>query len=51
MNMINLDIQYLGRNSGLTYAIIEYSDEGKPLTSLLRWHGAQPQCETVPYAD
>jgi UDP-2,3-diacylglucosamine pyrophosphatase LpxH len=51
MNMINLDIQYLGQDSGLTYAIIEYSDEGKPQTSLMRWHGPHPQCETVPYAD
>ncbi len=49
--MINLDIQYLGQDSGLTYAIIEYSDEGKPQTSLMRWHGLQAHCETVPYAD
>jgi UDP-2,3-diacylglucosamine pyrophosphatase LpxH len=51
MSMINLDIQYLGQDSGLTYAVISYSDEGKPQTSLMRWHGEQPQCETVPYAD
>jgi len=51
MNMINLDIQYLGQDSGLTYAVIEYSDEGKPTTHLMRWHGEQPECETVPYAD
>ncbi|MBW2463378.1 MAG: metallophosphoesterase [Deltaproteobacteria bacterium] len=49
--MINLDIQYLGQDSGLTYAVIEYNDEGKPTTSLMRWHGDRPECETVPYAD
>jgi UDP-2,3-diacylglucosamine pyrophosphatase LpxH len=51
MKMINLDIQYLGQDSGLTYAVIEYSDEGRPHTSLMRWRGKQSECETVPYAD
>jgi UDP-2,3-diacylglucosamine pyrophosphatase LpxH len=51
MKMINLDIRYLGQDSGLTYAVIEYSDEGRPHTSLMRWHGKQAECETVPYAD
>lgn len=51
INMINLDIKYLGQNSGLTYAVIEYSDEGQPRTSLMRWRGRQVDCELIPYAD
>jgi UDP-2,3-diacylglucosamine pyrophosphatase LpxH len=51
MDMINLDLRYLGQASGLTYALIEYTDEGKPQTSLLRWHGQRPPTERVPYAD
>ena len=51
MDMINLDLRYLGQASGLTYALIEYSDEGKPRTRLLRWHGHPPPWEPVPYAD
>lgn len=51
VKMINLDLQYLGQDSGLTYALIDYSDDGKPRTRLLRWFGNQPPCEVVPYAD
>lgn len=51
MKMINLDIQYLGQDSGLTYALIEYTDEGKPKTTLMRWYGRMVPCENVPYAD
>jgi UDP-2,3-diacylglucosamine pyrophosphatase LpxH len=51
MDMINLDLRHLGQTSGLTYALIEYTDEGKPQTSLLRWHGNAPPFERVPYAD
>jgi UDP-2,3-diacylglucosamine pyrophosphatase LpxH len=51
MDMINLDLRYLGQASGLTYALIEYTDAGKPQTSLLRWHGQRPPTERVPYAD
>jgi UDP-2,3-diacylglucosamine pyrophosphatase LpxH len=51
MKMINLDLRYLGQDSGLTYAVIEYTDEGRPRTLLKRWYGTQIQCETVPYAD
>ena len=46
-----LDLQYLGQDSGLTYAIIEYDDDGKPRTRLMRWYGKQTPCEVVPYAD
>jgi UDP-2,3-diacylglucosamine pyrophosphatase LpxH len=51
MRMINLDIQYLGQDSGLTYAVIEYDEDGKPQTSLMRWRGTAPETEAVPYAD
>jgi UDP-2,3-diacylglucosamine pyrophosphatase LpxH len=51
MDMINLDLRYLGQTSGLTYALIEYNDAGKPQTSLMRWHGSPPPMERVPYAD
>jgi UDP-2,3-diacylglucosamine pyrophosphatase LpxH len=51
IRMINLNLQYLGQDSGLTYALIEYDDTGKPQTSLMRWYGRFPECETIPYAD
>lgn len=51
MDMINLDLRYLGQASGLTYALIEYNDAGKPQTSLMRWYGQRPPMERVPYAD
>jgi len=51
MKMINLDLRYLGQDSGLTYAVIEYSDDGKPITSLMRWHGKRLEWETIHYAD
>ena len=51
IKMINLDIQYLGQPSGLTYAVIEYDEEGRPITKLMRWRGKTSECEAVPYAD
>ncbi|MBN1653215.1 MAG: metallophosphoesterase [Deltaproteobacteria bacterium] len=51
MKMINLNLQYLGQDSGLTYALIEYGDDGRPLPKLMRWYGTAPVCETIPYAD
>lgn len=50
MKMINLDLQYLGRDSGLTYALIEYTEEGHARPKLMRWYGSQHECENVPYA-
>jgi hypothetical protein len=41
----------VGQASGLTYAVIEYDDDGKPRTKLLRWIGAALPYEVVPYAD
>ena len=51
VKMINLDLRYLGQDSGLTYALIDYSDEGKPRTRLMRWNGAQSPWQNIPYAD
>jgi UDP-2,3-diacylglucosamine pyrophosphatase LpxH len=51
VKMINLDLQYLGQDSGLTYAVISYDDNGNPETTLMRWQGAHEPCEAVPYAD
>ena len=50
MKMINLDLQHLGQDSGLTYALIEYPDDGSVRTRLMRWYGTQHSCEVVPYA-
>ena len=50
VKMVNLNLQYLGQDSGLTYALIEYG-EGRPRTSLLRWLGQQVPFESVPYTD
>jgi UDP-2,3-diacylglucosamine pyrophosphatase LpxH len=51
MKMVNLDLRHLGQDSGLTYALIDYSAEGRPRTRLLRWNGQQLPCETIFYAD
>ncbi|NOY94015.1 MAG: hypothetical protein GXP55_22765 [Deltaproteobacteria bacterium] len=51
VKMINLDLRYLGQDSGLTYALIDYTDEGKPRTRLMRWNGAQSPWQVIPYAD
>jgi len=48
--MINLNLQYLGQDSGLTYALIEYPDEGGVRTRLMRWYGQREACEVIPYA-
>lgn len=51
MKMINLDVSHLGQDSGLTYCTIDYSGDGSPHVSLLRWHGPRKPYEVVPYAD
>jgi UDP-2,3-diacylglucosamine pyrophosphatase LpxH len=50
MKMINLNLQYLGQDSGLTYALIEYPEDGSVRTKLMRWYGTQRPCEVIPYA-
>jgi UDP-2,3-diacylglucosamine pyrophosphatase LpxH len=49
MKMINLDLQHLGQDSGLTYALIEYPDDGSVRTRLMRWYGAPQTSEVIPY--
>ncbi|MEM6959672.1 MAG: metallophosphoesterase [Myxococcota bacterium] len=51
VKMINLDLKYLGQDSGLTYALIDYNDDGKPRTQLMRWLGHSEPLEVVPFAD
>ena len=51
MKMINLDVSHLGQDSGLTYCTIDYSGDGVPHVSLLRWHGPRKPYEVIPYAD
>jgi predicted phosphodiesterase len=50
MRMINLKLPYLGLDSRLTYALIEYPD-GRPQAKLMCWYGTQPVCEPIPYAE
>ncbi len=49
--MINLDLQHLGQDTGLTYAVIETNDDGQAITSLLRWRGTSQPFEVIPYAE
>jgi UDP-2,3-diacylglucosamine pyrophosphatase LpxH len=51
MKMIHLNLQYLGQDSGLTYALIEYNEDGRAEPKLMRWHGTSRMCELIPYAD
>ncbi|MGB0680834.1 MAG: metallophosphoesterase [Polyangiales bacterium] len=51
MKMVNLDIKYLGQDSGLTYALIEYDADKQAQTRLMRWHGIRRVCEAIPHAD
>jgi UDP-2,3-diacylglucosamine pyrophosphatase LpxH len=51
MKMINLDLRHLGQDSGLTYAVIDYTADGKPRARLMRWNGTTPACDTIFYAD
>lgn len=59
MKMINLDVQHLGQDSGLTYCTIEYGRgedgeslaDGKPRVQLKRWYGRTRPFEVLPYAD
>lgn len=50
IKMIHLDLQYLGQDSGLTYALIEYSDDGRADPKLMRWFGTRNTCEAIPFA-
>lgn len=48
--MINLDLQHLGQDSGLTYCTIEYTGDGQPQVTLRRWVGITSATEVVHYA-
>lgn len=39
--MINLDFRNLGQSTKLTFALIEYGDDGRPVSTLEEWFGIQ----------
>jgi len=49
IKMIHLDLHYLGQDSGLTYALIEYGEDGQADPKLMRWNGTQRACEAIAY--
>jgi hypothetical protein len=49
IKMIHLDLHYLGQDSGLTYALIEYGEDGQADPKLMRWNGNQRACEAIAY--
>jgi UDP-2,3-diacylglucosamine pyrophosphatase LpxH len=51
IKMIHLDLHYLGQDSGLTYALIEYTEDGRAEPKLMRWIGDRRACEAIPYAN
>lgn len=50
MKMIHLDLQHLGQDTGLTYALIEYPEDGSVRTRLMRFQGQTRATEVIPYA-
>lgn len=49
--MVNLDLSKLGREPGLTYALVEYDESGRPTTTLMRWRGKARVCEPLATRD
>ena len=49
IKMIHLDLHYLGQDSGLTYALIEYGEDGQADPKLMRWHGTQRATEAISF--
>ena len=49
IKMIHLDLHYLGQDSGLTYALIEYGEDGQADPKLMRWLGTQRACEAISF--
>ena len=47
--MVQLELGALGQATALTYALVEYAGDGRPATSLMRWHGPHPLAEVVYY--
>lgn len=49
VKMMNIDIQHLGQDTGLTYALITYNEHRQPRTQLMRWHGSYEVYRQVTY--
>jgi hypothetical protein len=49
IRLINLDLQHLGQDSGLTYALIESSEGRNPRSTLNRWYGSHKLTRTLEY--
>jgi hypothetical protein len=49
VKMLNIDVQHLGQDTGLTYALIVYDENRQPRTQLHRWHGSHEVTRQVPY--
>lgn len=49
VKMMNIDIQHLGQDTGLTYALITYGENRQPRTQLMRWFGSYEISKQVPY--
>ncbi len=49
VNMISLDVPKLGRQQRECYALIEYPETGRPVTTLMRWRGRPKPTEPLLY--
>ncbi len=49
VKMLNIDIQHLGQDTGLTYAMITYDENRQPRTQLMRWFGSYEISKQLPY--
>ena len=49
VRILNLDLQHLGQDSGLTYAVVDSVDGREPRTTLNRWYGTHRISRTVEY--
>lgn len=47
MKMISLDLESLGRDTALTYAVIEYEKDSRPVANLMRWRGRSRPYEVM----
>jgi len=49
VKMLNIDLEHMGQDTGLTYATITYDEKGKPFTELYRWSGGYRITNPVHY--
>ncbi|MFH1435871.1 MAG: metallophosphoesterase [Pseudomonadota bacterium] len=49
VKMMNIDLQHLGQDTGMTYALITYDGDRQPKTQLRRWFGSYEISRQVPY--